>query len=166
MGIRKLRAENGLRSHEQLFWSIRGIHTLLDAIHGTWADRLHVTTSQLLMVFALRDFDDQGAGLRVKEVATLLSVDATFVTTQSKLLEANGFINRNASSEDGRVVRLSLTDKALKQLADLSTRQKKINDYIFSEFTDPGLQAFVTKVLAVKNKMEKASAIALIGLDD
>jgi DNA-binding MarR family transcriptional regulator len=118
------------------------------------------------MVFALRDFDDQGAGLRVKEVATLLSVDATFVTTQSKLLEANGFINRNASSEDGRVVRLSLTDKALKQLADLSTRQKKINDYIFSEFTDPGLQAFVTKVLAVKNKMEKASAIALIGLDD
>ena len=76
MGIRKLPAENGLRPHEQLFWSIRGIHTLLDAIHGTWADRLGVTTSQLLMVFALRDFDDQGAGLRVKEVATLLSVDA------------------------------------------------------------------------------------------
>jgi hypothetical protein len=31
------------------------------------------------MVFALRDFDNQGTGLRVKEVATLLGVDATFV---------------------------------------------------------------------------------------
>jgi DNA-binding MarR family transcriptional regulator len=118
------------------------------------------------MIFALRDFDNHGTGLRVKEVATILNVDPTFVTTQSKLLEANGFVSRNASSEDGRVVRLSLTDKSLKQLADLSIRQKKINDYILSEFTDPGLQAFVTKVLAVKNKMEKASAIALIGLDD
>jgi DNA-binding MarR family transcriptional regulator len=89
------------------------------------------------MIFALRDFDNHGTGLRVKEVATILNVDPTFVTTQSKLLEANGFVSRNASSEDGRVVRLSLTDKTLKQLADLSIRQKKINDYILSEFTDP-----------------------------
>ena len=106
------------------------IHTLLDAIHGTWADRLGVTTPQLLIVFALRDFDNQGTGLRVKEVATLLSVDATFVTTQSKLLEANGLVNRSASSEDGRAVRLSLTDKSLKQLADLSTRQKNQRLYL------------------------------------
>jgi DNA-binding MarR family transcriptional regulator len=102
----------------------------------------------------------------VKEVAKILNVDPTFVTTQSKLLEANGFVSRNASSEDARVVRLSLTDKSLRQLAALSIRQKKINDYIFSGFTELGMQALVTKVFALKDRMEKASAIVSIGLDD
>jgi len=117
------------------------------------------------MVFALRDFDDHGTGLPVKEVARILNVDPTFVTTQSKILEAKGFVSRNASSEDARVVRLSLSDKSLKQLADLSVRQKKINDYIFSDFTEQGTQALVTKVLALKNRMEKASAIASLDFD-
>jgi MarR family transcriptional regulator, organic hydroperoxide resistance regulator len=109
-----------------------------------------VTTPQLIMVFALRDFDHQGKALPVKEVARILNVDPTFVTTQSKLLEAKGFVSRNSSSEDGRIVRLSLTDKPLTQLADLSVRQKKINDYIFSEFTEQGIHALVTKVFALK----------------
>ena len=166
MGNPKTRTESGPRHHEQLFWSIRGIHSLLEVIHDTWATRFGVTTPQLVMVFALRDFDHQGKGLPVKEVAKILNVDPTFVTTQSKLLEVKGFVSRNSSSEDARVVRLSLTDKALKQLADLSVRQKKINDYIFSEFTEQGLHALVTKVFAIKNRMEKASAVASIGLDD
>jgi MarR family transcriptional regulator, organic hydroperoxide resistance regulator len=109
-----------------------------------------VTTPQLIMVFALRDFDHQGKALPVKEVARILNVDPTFVTTQSKLLEAKGFVSRNSSSEDGRIVRLPLTDKPLTQLADLSVRQKKINDYIFSEFTEQGIHALVTKVFALK----------------
>jgi DNA-binding MarR family transcriptional regulator len=125
-----------------------------------------VTTPQLLIVFALRDFDDQGKGLPVKEVARILNVDPTFVTTQSKLLEAKGFVSRNVSNEDARVVRLSLTDTSLDQLADLSIRQKKINDYIFSDFTEQGIHVLVTKVLALRNRIEKASAIASIGLDD
>jgi MarR family transcriptional regulator, organic hydroperoxide resistance regulator len=103
MGIQKTHAERGPWLPEQLFWSIRGIHSYLEAIHGTWAAQFGVTTPQLTMVFALRDFDNHGTGLRVKEVAKILSVDPTFVTTQSKLLEAKGFGSRNASSEDGRV---------------------------------------------------------------
>jgi hypothetical protein len=59
-----------------------------------------------------------------------------------------------------------LTDKSLKQLAALSIRQNKINDYIFAELTEQGIQALVTKVLALKIRMEKASAIASIDLDD
>ena len=166
MGNRKTGAENGPRHHEQLFWSIRGINSLLGVIYDTWANRFGVTTPQLVIVFALRDFDHQGKGLPVKEVAKILKVDPTFVTTQSKLLEAKGLVSRNTYSEDARVVRLLLTDKSLKQLAALSIRQKKINDYIFSEFSEQGMQAFVTKVFALKNRMEKASAIASISLDD
>jgi DNA-binding MarR family transcriptional regulator len=160
------RIRNGPDHHDQLFWSIRGIQSLLEEIHGTWAVRIGVTSPQLMMIFALRDFDAQGNGLPVKEVARILSVDPTFITTQSKVLEAKGFFRRTSSSEDGRVVRLSLSDKALKQLANLSARQKKLTDYIFAELTEQGIQALVSKVLALKIRMEKASAIASIDLDD
>lgn len=165
MGVRKMRAENGSLHHEQLFWSIRGIHSFLEAIHDTWAKRFDVTTPQLIIVLALRDFDRQGKGLPVKEVARILNVDSSFVTTQSKLLEARGFVSRNASSEDARVVHLCLTVGSLKHLADLSVQEKKINDYIFSEFTEQGIHELVTKLFALKNRMEKASAIASIALD-
>lgn len=165
MAARIIPVGSGPQPHEQLFWSIRGIHTLFEAIHETWAKQFGVTAPQLIMIFALRDFDNSGTGLPVKEVARILSVDPAFVTTQSKLLEAKGFVSRNTSSEDARVVRLSLRDKALKQLADLSVRQKKINDYIFSEFPDHGMQALLTKVFALKNRMEKARAIASVDFD-
>jgi DNA-binding MarR family transcriptional regulator len=166
MGTRTTQTESATRHREEFFWSIRGIHSLFEAIHGTWANRIGVTIPQLTMVLALRDYDPQGKGLRVKEVARILSVDPTFATTQSKILEAKGFINRNSSSEDGRVVRLSLSDKSLKELIALSRRQRKINDYIFSEFTEHGIQALALKVFALKNRMEKASAIASMDLDD
>ena len=166
MGNQKTHAERGPRLPEQLFWAIRGINSNLEAINGVWADQLGVTAPQLTMLFALRDFDNHGTGLRVKEVAEALSVDPTFVTTQSKILETKGLVSRNASNEDGRVVRLSLTDKSLKQLAALSIHQTKINDYIFAEVTEQGIQTLVAKVLTLNIRIEKASAIASIGLDD
>ena len=166
MGACKAPTQSGPPHHEQFLWAIRGVQSHFDMIHAAWAHRFGVTTPQLLLVFALRDFDHHGTGLPVKEVAKLLGVDPTFATTQSKLLETKGFVSRKTSDEDARVVRLSLTDKSVKQLDHLSTRQKKIHDYIFSEFTDQGLHALVAKVLAVKNKMERASAVASIDLDD
>ena len=51
-------------------------------------------------------------------------------------------------------------------MSDLSVRQERIYDYIFSEFTEQGMQALLTKVFALKNRMEKASAISSTGLDD
>ncbi|WP_430649569.1 MarR family transcriptional regulator [Bradyrhizobium murdochi] len=36
---------------------------------------------------------------------------ASFVTTQSKLLEKKGFLRRKPSTSDARVVQMSLTDK-------------------------------------------------------
>ena len=160
------RIGSGPSHRDQFFWSIRGLQSVLDEINGTWAIRIGVTSPQLIMMFALRDFDAQGDGLPVKEVARILSVDPAFVTTQSKILGAKGLVSRTSSSEDGRVVRLSLSDKALKQLVNLSPHQNKLTDYIFAELTEQGIQSLVSKVFALKIRMEKASAIASIDLDD
>jgi DNA-binding MarR family transcriptional regulator len=142
------------------------MHALFDKIHGVWANRIGVTIPQLTLMLALRDNDSKGTGLPVKEVARILGVDPAFATTQSKILEAKEFIDRKPSTEDGRVVYLCLSNKSLKSLTALSQHQRKINDYIFSEITEQGIQALLMKVIAIKNRMEKASALASIDLAD
>jgi MarR family transcriptional regulator, organic hydroperoxide resistance regulator len=115
-----------------------------------------VTTPQLTMMLAMRDHDPKGEGLPAKEVARILGVDPTFATTQTKILEAKDFINRNASMKDGRVVYLSLSDKSMKHLNVVYQRQKKMNDYIFSEYTENGIQALATKIFCSETKNGKS----------
>jgi DNA-binding MarR family transcriptional regulator len=154
------------RHCEELFWSIRAIHSHFEAIHGAWAECIGVSLPQFTMMLALRDYDPDRTGLPVKEVARILGVDPTFATTQSKLLETMNLISRNSSSDDARVVRLSLSDLSLKHLAALSQRQRKLNEYIYSELTERGRQAFAMKASSLKIRMEKASVIALMNLGD
>ena len=165
MGIQKPRDERDFAYPRQLFWAIRTIHSHLEEIHVAWAKLFGVTTPQLMILFALADFDDRRTGLPVKQVAKILYVDSTFITTQSKLLEGRGFVSRVASDEDARVVRLSLTEKSLRQLADLSMRQKTINGYVFSQFSDHDMRELAASMFALKTGMEKASAIASLDLD-
>ena len=47
---------------------------------------------------------DTGNGVPVKDVSAMLHVDPSFVTTQSKMLEKNGFMRRVPSRQDARVV--------------------------------------------------------------
>ena len=135
----------------QLFWAIRTVHAHLGEIHDSWAKVLGVTTPQLMILFALADFDDRRTGLPVNYVAKVLSVDSTFITTQSKILEGKGFVSRRSSDEDARVIRLSLTEKSVRQLADLSIRQKTVNGYVFSQFSDHDVRELVTRMLALRS---------------
>ena len=73
---------------------------------------------------------DQDDGVPVNVVSKKLHVDPSFVTTQSKLLEKKGFIRRKTSTEDARIVQMSLTDKTYKQLASLASQQEALNEFI------------------------------------
>ena len=82
---------------------------------------------------ALADMDDDD-GVPVNVVSKKLHVDSSFVTTQSKLLEKKGFVRRRPSTEDARIVQMSLTDKTYKHLASLSAQQEALNEFIYVEF--------------------------------
>jgi MarR family transcriptional regulator, organic hydroperoxide resistance regulator len=92
----------------------------------------------------------------VNAVSKKLHVDSSFITTQSKLLEKKGFLRRKTSTEDGRIVQMSLTDKTYKHLAGLAAQQEALNDFIFAEFNDQELDEFNSKLSALKNRLEKA----------
>jgi DNA-binding MarR family transcriptional regulator len=156
--------EVGGRNQEivrQFIWDVASINVHLEEIRYFWAKVLGISGPQWMILMALVDLD-RGQGVAVKVVSKILHVDPSFVTTQSKILEKKGFMRRKTSGDDARVVQMSLTDKAYKQLENLSSQREALNRFIFAEFTDRELKTFTEKFRSLKSRCEKASLMVAI----
>jgi DNA-binding MarR family transcriptional regulator len=140
----------------RLLWDIASINVHLDEIRDFWAKTLGISGPQWMILMALADLD-RGQGVPVKDVSTMLHVDPSFVTTQSKILEKNGFTRRIASKDDARVVLMSLSDKASKQISNLSARQELLNQFIFAEFDARALKDVTDQLASLRKRLEKAT---------
>lgn len=136
-------------------WEIAAISVHLEELRHFWAKTLGISGPQWMMIVALADLD-KGEGVPVNAVSKMLHVDPSFVTTQSKLLEKKGFIRRKSSSEDARIVRMSLTDKTYKHLASLASQQESLNEFIFAEFSAREIEELTGKLASLKTRLEKA----------
>jgi MarR family transcriptional regulator, organic hydroperoxide resistance regulator len=156
----KLKASAGAAKGQDLAkafaWEVAATSVYFQEIRHFWAKVLGISGPQWMILMALSD-QDTGEGVSVKDVSKMLHVDASFVTTQSKMLEKKGFIRRRTSEDDARVVKMSLTDKSYKQIANLESRQEKLNAFIFEEFSNDDLQTFVAKLASLNRRLEKAS---------
>jgi MarR family transcriptional regulator, organic hydroperoxide resistance regulator len=144
-------------------WEIAAISVHLQEIRYFWAKALGVSGPQWMILMAIADHD-RGEGISVKDVAKILHVDPSFVTTQSKLLEKKAFVRRTVSHEDARVVQMTLTDKSQKYVAGLVAQQEELNRYIFAEFSGGELNTFTAKLASLKGRLEKARAKVMIGI--
>ncbi|HKO70058.1 MAG TPA: MarR family transcriptional regulator [Bradyrhizobium sp.] len=144
-------------------WEVASINVYLQELRYFWAKALGISGPQWMILLALADLD-QGEGVPVKVVSKMLHVDPSFVTTQSKLLEKKGFMRRKTSVDDARIVQMSLTDKAYKQMANLASQQETLSEFIFAEFKDRELAAFTAKLTSLKNRLEKACLKVAIDL--
>ena len=106
---------------------------------------------------AIAEVLDQGKGISVREVSTKLHVDPSFVTTQTKSLEKHGFMRRVASKEDARVVLMSLTDKAHKQIANLYSQQVVADNLVFSDFSTQTFRDLTDKLATIKERLAKVA---------
>jgi len=139
----------------QFTWQIAAISVHLEEIRHFWARALGISGPQWMILMALADLD-QGDGVSVKVVSKMLHVDPSFVTTQSKMLEKKGFMRRKTSTDDARIVQMSLTDKSYKHLASLASQREALNEFIFAEFGDRELVEFTGKLAALTKRLEKA----------
>lgn len=142
----------------EFIWSVISINSHVEKIRSVWASALGITCPQWLILMAVRDMD-QGSGISVGEVSAKLHVDPSFVTTQSKSLEKHGFMLRTSSKQDARVVLMSLTDKAKKQIRNLYSRQEVADTLVFSEFTDQSLCELNKKLLNIRDRLAKAAHV-------
>jgi DNA-binding MarR family transcriptional regulator len=140
----------------RFLWDIASINVHLDEIRQFWAQKLGVSGPQWMILMAVAELD-RGQGVPVKDVSTMLHVDPSFVTTQSKVLEKHGLVRRISSAHDARVVLMSLSDKACKQVANLSSRQEQIDKFIFADFDDRSLKEIADQIASLKARLEKAA---------
>src|ERR1700759_2898751 len=148
-------AENNWYGIRRFPWEIASISVHLEQLSHFWAKTLGISGSQWRMILALADLD-QGEGAAVNAVSKRLHVDPSFVTTQSKLLEKKGFVRRQGSEEDGRIVQMSLTDKTYKHMESLASQRESLSSFIFDEFSDRELTELNGKLSGLKNRLEKA----------
>jgi DNA-binding MarR family transcriptional regulator len=134
---------------------IASLNVHLEEIHQFWARALGITGPQWTILTAVADMDREN-GVSVNGVSKVLHVDSPFVTTQSKVLEKQGFLRRKPSSTDARVVLMSLTDKASHDLASLTARQESLREFIFEEIGDHELIELIGKLGRLKRRLEKA----------
>lgn len=139
----------------QFTWVIASIGVHLEELRYFWGKALGISGPQWMILMALAEIDQDG-GVPVNVVSKKLHVDSSFVTTQSKLLEKKGFIRRKTSTEDARIVQMSLTDKTYKHLASLASQRDALNEFIFAEFDDRELGELTDKLAALQNRLEKA----------
>ncbi len=137
-------------------WVIGSINVHLEELRYFWARALGISGPQWMILMALADLD-QNDGVPVNAVSKKLHVDSSFVTTQSKLLEKKGFLRRKTAAEDGRIVKMSLTDKTYKHLAGLASQQEGLNEFIFAELSDKQLGELTETLDMLRNRLEKAT---------
>jgi len=130
------------------------VNVHLDEMRRFWAQTLGISGPQWTILTALAALD-RGQGVPVKDLVAMLHVQQPFVTTQTKMLENSGFVRRTTSSDDGRVVLMSLSDKARKQIAHLSSRQEVLDKFIFADFDDRTLKDIADQIASLKDRLEK-----------
>jgi DNA-binding MarR family transcriptional regulator len=140
---------------KQLYRDVNSINAQLYEMANFWAKALGVSGPQWMILVAIADLD-RGPGVPLNLVSSALHVGHSFVTTQSKFLEKNGFVKRAASSDDARVVLVSLTARAGKEVNRLLGRQEEVNKFIFAEFDDGSLRNFAQKIGDLKVRFQKA----------
>ncbi len=145
----------------QFVWDIASINVHLDEIRHFWAKELGISGPQWMILMAIGDLD-RGRGVAVKDVSAMLHVDPSFVTTQSKMLEKNGFMRRIPSTEDARVVLMSLSDKASKKIATLSSRRQVLSQFVFAGFDERALRDITDQMASLKNRLEKATLMLAV----
>ncbi|MBR1162616.1 MarR family winged helix-turn-helix transcriptional regulator [Bradyrhizobium elkanii] len=133
---------------------ISSINCHLEEVRRIWGRTLGISGPQWMILFAVSDLDKDD-GVPVNVVSKLLHVDPSFVTAQSKLLVQKGLLRRAPSLVDARVVRMSLTEKTSRHLANLAEQYSAIRKFVFEEFDETELTAFTARLATVSNRLGK-----------
>jgi DNA-binding MarR family transcriptional regulator len=117
---------------EQIVRALTSVDCLISDVQAVWASALKLSVPQWKILVTIADADDK-VGIPVKSVAEALRVNPSFIVHQSRPLEDLGLIQRTGSSTDKRVVYLSATAKARRELGRLAESRAGISASIKDE---------------------------------
>jgi MarR family transcriptional regulator, organic hydroperoxide resistance regulator len=143
-------------SFEDFLWNVRSINSQFEAINAAWAQLLGVNVHQWMILLAIRSLS-RGKGISVRGAADKLGMDPSVVTSQSKKLEKLGFLRRSSSKEDARVVLMSLTAKATREIDKLLSKHDAAKRSMFCELGDQNLDDINEKLALLRERLERTA---------
>lgn len=91
-------------------------------------------------------------GIAQEQLAKNLSVHKSSVTRQLSALEQAGFIKRQPSEKDRRVLCVFPTDKALEILPQVRALAKSWNEQVLEDFTDEERTLLLSMLMRIQGK--------------
>lgn len=107
------------------------ISAQMDALRGKFALIAGVTGPQYSILVSIAHLSAGGNGVAVGRLAGHLHVSGTYVTAESKKLEARGYLARIATPDDRRVVLLRLSPAGWALMDDVLPAVRAANDELF-----------------------------------
>lgn len=151
------------RAATDFIWNIVEIHSQLEEIHKSWAQLLGISEPQWLILMAIDELDE-GRGASGIAVANKLRIHPAFVTNQTKRLEKMELLARVTSPDDARFLQMSLTQKALAGIKNLSTKRQALNSTMFGGLDQESLHYLNKRLAAIAKDSRLASQKLSIGV--
>jgi DNA-binding MarR family transcriptional regulator len=146
----------------RLVWDISAISAYMARIADLLGNRIGVTGSQWLAIMAI-DGLDQGDGVSVGDVASILNLDASFVSAQSKILEKKGIVLRTQSAADRRIVLLSLTEYAVPNLEELDRSKYTLEDHMCGGLEERSIEELSEALVTMRRRLGRAVLLVAAG---
>lgn len=147
---------------QRLVWDISAISACMARIADLLGNRIGVTGSQWLTIMTI-DGLDQGDGVSVSDVASILNLDTSFVSAQSKILEKKGTVLRTQSAADRRIVLLSLTEYAVPNLEELDRSKYTLEDHMCGGLEERSIEELSEALVTMRRRLRRAVLLVAAG---
>jgi DNA-binding MarR family transcriptional regulator len=144
----------------KMLQSILSIEGNLRTLFSECGKRLDISGPQWMLLLVLEQ--QEGSGIPVKEIASAMSCDPSFVTSSARQLESQGLVSKSPSSTDARVVLIRLTDTGRIKLANLNRLRKAYRREVFRGVGDEEVSSLSDRLSIIAQRSEKASKRILI----
>lgn len=147
----------------QLLKSITTIEDEIRRFLTIIGSKIDISGPQWGVLWSITELDSD-AGAPVKNVAAMLRCDASFITSQSKLLERAGLVRRSPSPRDARIVLLSLTTLGEQKMAHVVPFRDTFKREVFQGFEEQRLRSLLYDLQQLEFRAQKAVRRLAAGL--
>lgn len=128
-------------AYRRMIHNLMAVGNSVDVLRAGFAKLIGITAPQheiLMLIYRTND----GNGIGVGELASLVKLTNAFIATETNKLSAAGLVQKVSDKADRRRVTLRVTALGRRKLAFLSSYQRQVNDVLFACFDAKAFRNF------------------------
>lgn len=144
--------------HDDVSFEIRKLSLLIKREFENYGKSYQNSPTKLQagVLFYLCKMQHDGKEVYQKDIEEEFSIRASTVTALIQNMEKAGLLARVTSSKDGRLKKLTTTEKSLSIIHDLENRALEVRTRLLKGLTTEDIQNFITIIHKLQNNLEEA----------